>query len=194
MSRFKQGDSVIVFQDNMLRMPGTFSHYFDESQEKAVVNYSHSSQTFPTNQIYRFDPIDDEERDQWCAEEAPKIVEIIKQAMEAMFPGYNYTLEIREDFVELDGISLIPHTIQQRSIGRVKEFPGWQLTDWKVYAATQWEPEDIVDQPVSEHRSSFDAARALINYALANHVNRWFEATGEARDYAALQQLEQETT
>ena len=46
--------------------------------------------------------------------------------------------------------------------------------------STMWQPEETVDHPVSEHRSSFDAANALVNFVLFDHVNRWFESEGEA--------------
>lgn len=181
MSRFNKGDDVLAIFDDGSKQHGFYSH---EYEGKIVVKIYDSLKSFDHTQVSKYDPIDEEVVNQWCQKEASKVVAIIQKAMKSNFPDLKYILEIQHgNTVILDGISLLPKIIQVATIGYVMEFPGWQLTDWKFYQATRWEPEDMVDLPISEHRSSFDAAKSLINYALNMRINRWFETEGLIIDY-----------
>jgi len=185
--RFQAGDTVIVTLEDKSTRSGRFSH---EHENRYVVEFDFGGiESFDPINVRRYSPIDDETTDEWCRTEAPKVVDLIHKAMTSILPGYKYNLQVTDgNTVEMNGISLMPATIKVESIVGVKEFPGWQLVDWKFHHATQWEPEDVSDIPISDHRNSWGAASALIKYALAKHVDQWFEAEGEAQAYAELEQ------
>ena len=78
------------------------------------------------------------------------------------------------------GLSIDLIEMEQESIARTIVVPAWQLTGWQSYAATQWEPEDVVDIPISEHRSHWGAVAAAIKAIFSNEVDNWFEYAEES--------------
>ena len=78
------------------------------------------------------------------------------------------------------GLSIDLIEMEQESIARTIVVPAWQLTGWQTYAATRWEPEDVVDIPISEHRSHWGAVAAAIKAIFSNEVDNWFEYAEES--------------
>jgi len=78
------------------------------------------------------------------------------------------------------GLSIDLIEMEQESIARTIVVPAWQLTGWQSYAATQWEPEDVADIPISEHRSHWGAVAAAIKAIFSNEVDNWFEYAEES--------------
>ena len=182
MARFNPNDTVLVTVDDGHVIPGTYQSGSDTVAIVKLARSNESVQEVKMSQLVRYAPLSDEAWDQWCRDEAPKIVEWIQQAMLSLFPNYKYHIayEPQDPSIVMEGVNLFPKTVQKRTIVEVREFPAWELTAWKTYPSTMWQPEETVDHPVSEHRSSFDAANALVNFVLFDHVNRWFESEGEA--------------
>ena len=80
--------------------------------------------------------------------------------------GYGYSIDLIET--------------ERKSIARTIVVPAWQLTGWQTYAATRWEPEDVAEIPISEHRSHWGAVAAAIKAIFSNEVDNWFEYAEES--------------
>jgi hypothetical protein len=78
------------------------------------------------------------------------------------------------------GLSIDLIEMERESIVRTIVVPAWQLTGWKFYAASQWEPEDVVEIPISEHRSYWGAVAAAIKAIFSSEVDNWFEYAEES--------------
>jgi hypothetical protein len=179
---FKKGADVIVSLGNNNTRTGKFVER--RANNKLAISFSdfvELVEEFDEIVVRGYTPIDDEVTEKWCAEESPKIVELIQRSMSLMFPGYPYRLKIEDGSIDMDGFSLMPATLRVNSIARVREFPGYQLVSWKHHPATRFEPEDATDTVVSEHRTAMSAAEALIKISVANHIDRWFESESESQ-------------
>ena len=73
------------------------------------------------------------------------------------------------------GFSIDLIETERKSIARTIVVPAWQVTGWKLTPASRWEPGDVEDVPLSEHRNHFDAVAALIKALLSEEVDRWIE-------------------
>jgi len=85
------------------------------------------------------------------------------------------TTELTVSVSEWQGYSLDLIETERRTIGRSMMVPAWQLTRWNHIAASRWEPENVVDVPVSVHRSTWDAVVALVNAMREIEVAAWTE-------------------
>jgi len=130
-----------------------------------------------------YEVVTDNEVHEWCRKEAPVVMDLVQRAFTALLPGQTFQLDLEDGHtINLDGVTLLPCTMEVKRIGGIKEFPAFQLTDWKVYPASRMEPEDVSEIPISEHRSAWDAASALVQYVLAQKARYWFEGEGQAHE------------
>jgi len=190
---FREGNPVLVGAESGNKIPGIFRGEQDGQYIVEIHSGIDGIKEFSKENVFRYEPVSDEALWEWSNKEAPKVAEILQRAFAALHPNVAYQLKMNtptslEDWtsIHLDGVSLLPVQVQVTCIGCIREFPAFQLTDWKHHYATRWEPEDVEDIPISTHRNSGDAASALMQYVLALKVRHWFQADGEAQAFAEM--------
>lgn len=185
----KQNDTIIAQDRSFV---GTYIHQTGDKHEILVrhPNGTTEQKLLDRTEFKQYEPITDDDAQKFFAVQKEFITDSIKRFFESVLPNFPYQLQVDESDINLDGVSLLPTTIEVPSIGRIKEFPGFQLTDWKYHFATRDFPEDVSDIPVSEHRSPQEAASALVQYVLAKHAANWFEQEAEAAFYREMDQID----
>lgn len=176
--KFQKNDDVIVRSKDGSSRTGKF---IEEQNGRFLIDFHHSTYLAEKLDVRRFKPIDDEVTDEWCKQQALKVVATIEKCMSTIFPTYKFQLKTEDGSIEMDGVSLMPSTLRVESISGVLEVPGFQLVDWKHYPATRSEPEDAVEIPISEHRTAASAALALMKFTIGNHLDHWFQSEDEQK-------------
>ena len=129
--------------------------------------------------VCKYEELDDETVEDWCLGEQEQAKALIEEWYEKNRPGQEYKLEFFDSEITLDGVTLSPIAVKVRGIGKVREFPGWQLTDYKVHYGGRNQPDEMEDIPVSEHRNTMNAVCALLQFVAAQAISGWFEWKGE---------------
>lgn len=153
--------------------------------EKHHFNYAET--WFPRHEIKEYVELPEGAAEMTHAEQLPLVLAMTQEAIEALMPGTE--IKVVEGSLSAYGLTLDPVVYEQETIGQFIERAGWQVTFWKHYSATRWEPEESVDCPIEGPLHWNLAVQLFVrSIFIANADAYW----GHKADEAMAKQFEEE--
>jgi hypothetical protein len=131
-----------------------------------------------------------EQLQEWAATQWEQLKTYLQQTTEFL-PAEHRSLGFEDGGIQLLGgsVTIVPQVYQAKSIGGIREMPGWEVSSWKHEPETEYYPADFV--PVEEKQTTSTLSAAVVATKLAFEIllDDWAsrehdkQAAGEVKEW-----------